>query len=72
MRPNKQNSKNAIGVIEESSLVLGEPNITVCMYFEVCISLKKLLMVTFNIKAIKIYISKCYHPVKLPFGGIKA
>ena len=33
MRPNKQNSKNAIGVIEESSLVLGEPNITVCMYF---------------------------------------
>ena len=29
MQPNKQNSKNAIGIIEESTLLLGEPNITV-------------------------------------------
>ena len=34
MRPNKQNLQNAIAVTEESTLVLGEPNITVkvCIY----------------------------------------
>ena len=51
---------------EESTLVLGEPNITV----KVCVSLKRLLIVTFNIKTIRIQSSKCSHPVKLPFGGI--
>ena len=45
----------------------GEPNITV----KVCVSLKRLLIVTFNIKAVRIQISKCYHPVKLSFGGIR-
>ena len=32
MWPNKQNSKNAIAVTEESTLVRGEPNITVKVY----------------------------------------
>ena len=59
--------KNAITVTEESTLVLGEPNITV----KVCIIPKRLLIVTFNIKAIRIQSSKCSHPVKLPFGGIR-
>ena len=52
---------------EESTLVLGEPNITV----KVCVSLKRLLTVTFNTKAAKIQSSKCSHPMKLPFGGIR-
>ena len=39
---------------EESTLVLGEPNIKV----KVCVSLKRLLIVTFNIKATGIYIYK--------------
>ena len=51
---------------EESILVLGGPNITV----KVCVSLKILLIVTFNIKAIRTQSSKCSHPVKLPFGQI--
>ena len=68
MLPNKQNSKNTIADTEESTLVLGEPNITV----KVCISLKRLLIVTFNIKAIRIQSSKCSHPVKLSFGGIRS
>ena len=38
---------------EESTLVLREPNITV----KVCVSLKRPLIVTFNIKAIRIQIS---------------
>ena len=42
---------------EESTLVLGEPNIKV----KVCVSLKRLLIVTFNIKAIRIQSSKCSH-----------
>ena len=42
--------KNTIAVTEESVLVLGEPNITV----KVCISLKRLLIVTFNIEVIRI------------------
>ena len=53
--------------IEESTLVLGEPN----MKEKVCVVLKKLLIVTFNIKAIRIQSSKCSHPVKVPFGGIR-
>ena len=60
MWSNKQNSKkNAIAVTEESTLVLGELNITV----KVCISLKRLLIVTFNIKAIRIHSSQCSHLV---------
>ena len=53
---------------EESTLALGGPNITV----NVCVSLKRLLIVTFNIKAIRIQSSKCSHPVKLSFGGIRS
>ena len=53
---------------EESTLVLGGPNIIV----KVCVSQKKLLMVTFTIKAIRIQSSKCFHPVKLPFGWIRS
>ena len=60
--------KYAIAVIEESTLVLGEPNITV----NVRISIKRLLIVTFNIKAVRIQSSKCSHSVKLPFGGIRS
>ena len=51
---------------EENTLVLGEPNIIV----KVCVSLKRLLIVTFNIKAVRIQSSKCSHPVKLSLGGI--
>ena len=68
MQPNIQSSKNGTAVTEESTLVLGEPSITV----KVCISLKRLLIVTFNIKAVRIQSSKCSHPVKLPFGGIRS
>ena len=68
VRPNKQNSKNVIAVTEESILVLGEPNITVKVY----ISLKGLLIVTFNIKAVRIQSFKCSHPVKFPFGLIRS
>ena len=39
---------------EESTLILGEPNIKV----KVCVNLKRLLTVTFNIKATRIYIYK--------------
>ena len=53
---------------EESNLVLGEPNITLKIY----VSLKRLLIVTFNIKAIRIQNSKCSDPVKLPFGRIRS
>ena len=52
---------------EESTLVLGEPNIKV----KVCVSLKRLLIVSFNIKAIRIQSSKCSYPVELPFGEIR-
>ena len=52
---------------EENTLVLGEPSIIV----KVCISLKRLLIVTFNIKAIRIQSSKYSHPVKLSFDGIR-
>ena len=48
----------------ENTLVLGETKIIV----KVCVSLKRLLIVTFNIKAIRIQSSKCSHPVKLSFG----
>ena len=53
---------------QEKTLVLGEPNVTV----KVCVSLKRLLIVTFNIKAIRIQSSKCSHLVKLSFGGIRS
>ena len=53
---------------EESTLVLGGPNITV----KVCVSLKRLLIVTFNIKVIRIQSSKCSHPVKRTFEGIRS
>ena len=46
---------------EESTLVLGVPKITV----KVCFSLKRLLIVTFNIKIIRIQSSKCSHPIFL-------
>ena len=49
MWPNKQNSKNTITITEKSTLVLGELNITV----KVCISLKRLVIVTFNIQDTK-------------------
>ena len=49
MQPNIQNSKNAIAGTEESTLVLGESNITV----KVCVSPKRLPIVTFNIKAVR-------------------
>ena len=39
---------------EESTLILGEPNIKV----KVCVSLKRLLTVTFSIKATGIHIYK--------------
>ena len=61
MQPNIQSSKNGTAVTEESTLVLGEPSITV----KVCISLKRLLIVTFNIKAVRIQSSKCSS--KTPF-----
>ena len=64
MQPSKQNSKNVIVVTEENTLVLGEPNFAV----KVFISLKRLLIVTFNIKAVRTQSSKCSHPVKLPFS----
>ena len=53
---------------EENTLVLGEPNITV----KVCVSLKRLLIVTFNIRAIRMQSSKCSYLVKLSFGGIRS
>ena len=52
---------------EENTLVLGELNIIV----KVCVSLKRLSIVTFNIKTIRIQSSKCSDPVKLSFGGIR-
>ena len=55
------------GAGESTLIYTREPNITV----KVCVSLKKLLIVTFNIKAIRIQSSKWPHPVKLPFGWIK-
>ena len=51
---------------EENTLVLGEPNIIV----KVCLSLKRILIVTSNIKTIRIQSSECSHQVKLSFGGI--
>ena len=53
---------------EENALVLGEPNIIV----KVCAGLKRLLIVTLNVKAIRIQSSKCSHPVKLSFDGIRS
>ena len=60
--------ENAIAVTEENTLVLGEPNIIV----KVCVSLKGLLIVTFNIKAVRIQSSKCSYQVKLSFVGIRS
>ena len=51
--------ENAMAGTEENSLVLGEPNIIV----KVCVSLKRLPIVSFNIKTIRIQSSKCSHPV---------
>ena len=68
MRPNKQNSKKTIAITEESTLVLGQPNLTV----KVFISLKRLLIVTFNIRAVRIQSSKCFYPAKLRLGGIRS
>ena len=68
VRPNKQNSKNVIAVTEESILVLGEPNITVKVY----ISLKRLLIVSSNINAIRIQSFKCSHPVNSLLVGSEA
>ena len=42
--------QNATAGTEKSTLVLGEPNITV----KVCVSLKKLPVVTFNINPVRI------------------
>ena len=53
---------------KESTLVLGEPNIKE----KVCVVQKKLLIVAFSVKAIRIESFKCSHPVKLPFGGIRS
>ena len=49
MESTKENSKkNAIAITEESTLVLGQSIITI----KVRISLKRLLTVTFNVKAV--------------------
>ena len=48
---------------EENTLVLGEPNIIV----KVCVSLKRLLIVTFNIKATRIQSSAAFSSSKTPF-----
>ena len=64
----KKTQKNTMAVTEKSTLVLGEPNITVKVY----VSLKRLLIVSSNIKAIRIQSFKCSHPVKLPFGWIRS
>ena len=49
MGSTKENSKkNAIAITEESTLVLGQSIITI----KVRISLKRLLTVTFNVKAV--------------------
>ena len=53
---------------EENTLVLGEPNVMI----KLCVSLKRLLMVTFNIKTVRIQSYKCSHPVKLSLGGIRS
>ena len=47
---------------------LGEPNVIV----KVCVSLKRLLILTFNIKAIRIQSSKCSNAVELSLGGIRS
>ena len=60
--------ENAMAGTEKSTLILGQLNIIV----KVCVSLKRLLIVTFNIKTIRIQSSKCSHPVKLSFGGIRS
>ena len=60
--------EDAMAGTDENTLVLGEPNMTV----KVCVCLKRLLIVTFNIKAIRTQSSKCSHPVKLSFGGIRS
>ena len=64
MLPNKQNSRKCNGRYWRKYPSTREPNIIV----KVCFSLKRLLIVTFNIKAIRIQSSKCSHPVKLSFG----
>ena len=48
MQPNKK--KNAIAVIEASALVIGESKIKI----KVSINLKRLLIVNFNVKAVRI------------------
>ena len=52
---------------EKNTLILGQLNIIV----KVFVRLKILLIVTFNIKTIRIESSKCSHPIKLSFGGIR-
>ena len=52
---------------ELSTLALGEPNITIEIYK----NLKRLLIITFNIEAIRIQRSNCSHPVKFPITGIR-
>ena len=47
---------------EKNTLALGEPNIIV----KVCVSLKKLLIVSFNIKVIRIYIYIYIYTSKKP------
>ena len=67
MQPKRQNSKKMQYQLLRKLPILGEINIKI----KVCISLKRQLIVTFNIKAVRIQISKCSHPVKLSFGGIR-
>ena len=65
MQPKRQNSKKMQYQLLRKLPILGEINIKI----KVCISLKRQLIVTFNIKAVRVQISKCSHPVKLSFGG---
>ena len=67
MRSNKQDSRKCISSYWRKYSLPGESNITIKVY----ISLKRLLIVTFNIKNGRIQIYKCSHPVKFPFGGIR-
>ena len=99
MRPNKQSSKNAMIVNEESTLVPGEPNISIKVYInlnsfmtEAVIiykpvhsvdwflydnglrheRVKRLLIITFNITAIRIQRSKRSRRVKFSLDGIRS
>ena len=53
---------------DESTLLLGEPNITVKVY----INLTGLLIITINIKANRIKSFTSSHPVKFPLDGIRS